>query len=176
MQKIGIDHTLEYSIMMSYALLHRVHVLSRSSLYFINFIHFCVIGGADGVTGINTVSGLMGVRGNGSPWPSVGIERKTTYGGVSGNAIRPIALRDVSSIARALPGFPILAAGGIDSADAALQFLNCGASVVQVCMYTYMYINLYIYMYMYMYVVCTYTYTCTCSYYVYCIIFVCLSS
>ena len=135
--------------------------------YFINFVYFCVIGGADGVTAINTVSGLMGVRGNGSPWPSVGIERKTTYGGVSGNAIRPIALRDVSSIARALPGFPILAAGGIDSADAALQFLNCGASVVQVCMYTYMYINMYMYVctytytcmyiYIYMYVVCTYT-------------------
>ena len=147
---------------MSYALLRGVRVL-RSN-YFINFVYFCVIGGADGVTAINTVSGLMGVRGNGSPWPSVGIERKTTYGGVSGNAIRPIALRDVSSIARDLPGFPILAAGGIDSADAALQFLNCGASVVQVCMYRCMYI--------YMYVVCTYT----CSYYVYCIIFVYLSS
>ena len=38
----------------------------------------------------------------------------------------------VSAIARALPGFPILATGGIDSADAALQFLQCGASVLQV--------------------------------------------
>ena len=47
--------------------------------------------------------------------------------------LRPIALRDVSDIGRKLPGFPILAAGGIDSADAALQFLHCGASVVQVC-------------------------------------------
>lgn len=32
-----------------------------------------------------------------------------------------------------MPGFPILAAGGVDSADVALQFLHCGASVVQVC-------------------------------------------
>lgn len=38
----------------------------------------------------------------------------------------------MSAIARALPGFPILATGGIDSADAALQFLQCGASVLQV--------------------------------------------
>ncbi|XP_046880161.1 LOW QUALITY PROTEIN: dihydropyrimidine dehydrogenase [NADP(+)]-like [Hypomesus transpacificus] len=51
----------------------------------------------------------------------------------SGNAIRPIALRAVSAIARALPGFPILATGGIDSAEAGLQFLHAGASVLQVC-------------------------------------------
>ena len=50
----------------------------------------------------------------------------------SGNAIRPIALRAVSAIARALPGFPILATGGIDSAEAGLQFLHAGASVLQV--------------------------------------------
>lgn len=50
----------------------------------------------------------------------------------TGNAIRPIALRAVSAIARALPGFPILATGGIDSAEAGLQFLHAGASVLQV--------------------------------------------
>lgn len=74
----------------------------------------------------------MGVQGSSAAWPSVGNEKKTTYGGVSGNAIRPIALRAVSAIARALPGYPILATGGIDSADAALQFLHCGAHAVQV--------------------------------------------
>ena len=77
----------------------------------------------------------------------MGKEKRTTYGGVSGNAIRPIALRAVSSIANSLPGFPILATGGIDSADVALQFLRAGArhalaqrvpcvtrrSVVQIC-------------------------------------------
>lgn len=90
-------------------------------------------GGADGVTAVNTVSGLMSIRPDGRPWPAVGKEAKTTYGGVSGNAIRPIALRGVSSIARALPGFPILATGGIDSAETALQFIMAGASCVQIC-------------------------------------------
>lgn len=52
---------------------------------------------------------------------------------MSGNAIRPIALRAVTHIARHLPGFPILATGGIDSAEAGLQFLYGGASVLQVC-------------------------------------------
>ena len=60
----------------------------------------------------------------------IGKEMRTTYGGVSGNAIRPIALRAVSAIAHALPGFPILATGGIDSAEVALQFLYCGARCV----------------------------------------------
>lgn len=52
-----------------------------------------------------------------------------------GNAIRPIALRAVSAIAKALPGFPILATGGIDSAESGLQFLHAGASVLQVTTY-----------------------------------------
>ncbi|XP_067892960.1 dihydropyrimidine dehydrogenase [NADP(+)]-like isoform X1 [Heterodontus francisci] len=90
-------------------------------------------GGADGVTATNTVSGLIGVLADGTPVPAVGRDRRTTYGGVSGTAIRPIALRAVSSIGQALPGFPVLAAGGIDSAEAGLQFLNCGASVLQIC-------------------------------------------
>ncbi|WAR22886.1 DPYD-like protein [Mya arenaria] len=90
-------------------------------------------GKADGVTATNTVSGLMGLKGQGEAWPNVGKSKRTTYGGVSGNAIRPIALRAVSAIANALPGFPILATGGIDSAEAGMQFLYAGASVLQVC-------------------------------------------
>ncbi|XP_077981130.1 dihydropyrimidine dehydrogenase [NADP(+)]-like [Glandiceps talaboti] len=89
-------------------------------------------GGADGVTATNTVSGLMGLKANAKAWPAVGKEKRTTYGGVSGNAIRPIAMRAVSAIGRALPGFPILATGGIDSAESGLQFLHAGASLLQV--------------------------------------------
>jgi dihydropyrimidine dehydrogenase (NADP+) len=75
----------------------------------------------------------MGIRNDGSAWPSIGKQKRTTYGGVSGNAIRPIALKAVSAIGNALPDFPILATGGIDSADAGLQFLQAGASALQVC-------------------------------------------
>jgi len=42
------------------------------------------LGGADGVTATNTVSGLMGLRSSGNAWPAVGKEKRTTYGGVSG--------------------------------------------------------------------------------------------
>lgn len=93
------------------------------------------IGGASGVSAINTVQGLMSVNAKGNPYPAVGREQRTTYGGVSGNAVRPMALRAISAIAQALPNFPILGTGGIDSADTALQFLQCGASLLQVSIY-----------------------------------------
>ena len=40
----------------------------------------------------------------GEAWPAVGTEKRTTYGGISGNAVRPMALRAVSAIANAIPG------------------------------------------------------------------------
>ena len=89
-------------------------------------------GEADGVTATNTVSALMGLKSDGTGWPAVGHRKMTTPGGMSGNAVRPIVLRAVSTIAKALPGFPILATGGIDSAETALQFVYAGASVLQV--------------------------------------------
>jgi len=61
------------------------------------------------------------------------LKKKTTYGGVSGNSTRPIALRDISSIAKTLKGFPIMGAGGVDSGEVALQFLHAGATLIQVC-------------------------------------------
>uniref|UniRef100_A0A915E8L6 dihydropyrimidine dehydrogenase (NADP(+)) n=1 Tax=Ditylenchus dipsaci TaxID=166011 RepID=A0A915E8L6_9BILA len=84
-------------------------------------------GGADGVTATNTVSGLMGVKSDGTAWPSHNLWWSVW------KCYSSIALRAVSAIANELPGFPILATGGIDSAEAGLQFLSCGASVLQVC-------------------------------------------
>ena len=55
-----------------------------------------------------------------------------SVGGLSGPAIKPIALRIVWEVARALPDFPIIGIGGIATADDALEFLVAGASAVQV--------------------------------------------
>uniref|UniRef100_A0A034VUS9 Dihydropyrimidine dehydrogenase [NADP(+)] n=1 Tax=Bactrocera dorsalis TaxID=27457 RepID=A0A034VUS9_BACDO len=90
-------------------------------------------GGAAGVSAINTVQGLMSLKADATAWPAIGTEKRTTYGGVSGNATRPMALKAISSIANKFPGFPILGIGGVDSGEVALQFLQAGASVVQVC-------------------------------------------
>ncbi|KAH8274196.1 hypothetical protein KR018_002474 [Drosophila ironensis] len=90
-------------------------------------------GGADGGSAINTVQGLMGLKADATAWPAIGKEQRTTYGGVSGNATRPMALRAISDIARRVPGFPILGIGGIDSGEVALQFIQAGATVLQIC-------------------------------------------
>lgn len=91
-------------------------------------------GGATGVTAINTISGMMGLKADGTPWPAVGPRKETTYGGVSGNAARPVALRSVSSICNKIgKDFPVMATGGADTASTAIQFLQCGAGVVQIC-------------------------------------------
>jgi len=98
----------------------------------VNIARAAMDGGADGVTAINTVSGMMGMNSKGQAWPAVGKEKRTTYGGISGNAIKPMALKAVSAISNAVPGIPILATGGVDSAEVALQFLQAGATVMQV--------------------------------------------
>ena len=64
-------------------------------------------GGADGVTAINTVSGLMGLNSKGRAWPAVGKEGKTTYGGISGNAVRKIN-SSVQNIINVLAGCGML--------------------------------------------------------------------
>eukprot|EP00055_Hartaetosiga_balthica_P016130 m.100279 g.100279 ORF g.100279 m.100279 type:complete len:997 (-) comp9043_c3_seq1:97-3087(-) len=90
-------------------------------------------GGVDGVTAINTVSGLVGFHGDATPGRlSVGAAHNSTYGGLCGNNIRPLAFKGVTAIAKKCD-IPIMATGGIDSADVTSQFFYAGASVVQIC-------------------------------------------
>src|SRR5262249_41095431 len=49
-------------------------------------------------------------------------------GGLSGPAIRPLAVRMVFQVARALPGFPLMGIGGISGLSPVLEFLAAGAS------------------------------------------------
>jgi dihydroorotate dehydrogenase (NAD+) catalytic subunit len=86
----------------------------------------CVDAGADGVSLINTLLGMV-------------IDTETlrpvlagTTGGLSGPAIRPVAVRCVWQVHQALPQLPILAMGGIRSGLDALQFILAGASAVSV--------------------------------------------
>lgn len=93
-------------------------------------------GGCVGVTAINTVAGVVGFHSDCEGTPrrrGVGQRLLTTQGGLSGNSIRPLALRAVVAIRNKYPALAIMATGGVDSAATALQFLQCGASVVQVC-------------------------------------------
>lgn len=82
-------------------------------------------GGADGLTAINTLIGMA------VDWRAREPVLGKTIGGLSGPAIRPVALRMVYQISQATD-LPIIGVGGIATADDVLQFLAAGASAVQV--------------------------------------------
>jgi dihydroorotate dehydrogenase subfamily 1 len=91
-----------------------------------------VKGGADGISTINTILSIIGVDLRTlRPMPTV--EGCTVAGGYSGQAVRPIALRHVMEIARAIGGVPISGMGGIETGFDAAQFFLLGAHTVQVC-------------------------------------------
>lgn len=95
-------------------------------------------GGADALSAINTVESLIGVDiETATPYPfAYDSELKTpqsTYGGFCGPAVRPIGLRFVSQIAKALPTMPVSGMGGIETWQNAVEYLMVGASTLQVC-------------------------------------------
>ena len=86
----------------------------------------CVDAGADGLSLINTTLGIV-------------IDTQTMRpalagitGGLSGPAIRPLALRCVWQVHAALPDVPLMGIGGIRTGVDALEFFLAGASAVQV--------------------------------------------
>ncbi|HVR89198.1 MAG TPA: dihydroorotate dehydrogenase [Candidatus Limnocylindria bacterium] len=81
--------------------------------------------GADGLTAINTVLGMRIDTKKRRPMLGTG------SGGLSGPAIRPIAVHLTYQVAQAV-AIPIIGAGGITTVEDALEFLMAGASAVQV--------------------------------------------
>ena len=82
--------------------------------------------GADGLTLVNTVLAL-----------AIDAETRRPVlggggGGLSGPAIKPIALRAVRTVSRALPGVPLIGTGGVQSGVDAVEMLLAGASAVAV--------------------------------------------
>jgi dihydroorotate dehydrogenase subfamily 1 len=88
--------------------------------------------GADGISAINTILSVVGIHPKTlRPMPTV--EGYTVPGGYSGQAVRPIALRQVMEIARACPEQSLSGMGGIETGWDAAQFILLGAHTVQVC-------------------------------------------
>ena len=82
--------------------------------------------GAEAVSMINTVVGMRIDIKTRKPYVSRNV------GGLSGPAIRPIAVAKVFLVSRAKLGIPILGMGGIATAEDAIEFLMAGASAVAV--------------------------------------------
>lgn len=81
--------------------------------------------GADAVSLINTLMGM-----------SVNIERRCSNlsigtGGLSGPCVKPVALRMVSQVAKAVD-IPVVGLGGICSAEDAIEFLMVGATAIEI--------------------------------------------
>jgi dihydroorotate dehydrogenase (NAD+) catalytic subunit len=85
-----------------------------------------VAGGAEALSLINTFRAM-----------AIDAERRrpvlaTICGGLSGPAIKPLALRMVWEVHKALPEVPLVGIGGIETGRDAVEFLLAGASAVQV--------------------------------------------
>lgn len=85
--------------------------------------------GADGIVAIDTLG------------PSLAIDIETTqpilgsaggHGWLSGPAVKPLAVRCVADIARAVK-VPVIGVGGISNGRDAIEFIMAGASAVQIC-------------------------------------------
>jgi dihydroorotate dehydrogenase (NAD+) catalytic subunit len=81
--------------------------------------------GADAVSLINTLMGM-----------AVDIERRRRVlsigtGGLSGPAVKPVALRMVYQVAKAVK-IPVVGLGGIMTAEDAVEFLMCGATAIEI--------------------------------------------
>lgn len=80
--------------------------------------------GADGITVVNTIPGLV-----------VDVEARRPAlgfgtGGVSGSAILPVGVLATWKVTRALPAVPVIGLGGVRTATDALQYILAGASLV----------------------------------------------
>ena len=82
-------------------------------------------GGADGITMINTLVGMRLDERTGKPVIANGT------GGLSGPAIKPVAIRMVYDVYKAV-NIPIIGMGGITCAQDVIDFMSAGASAVAV--------------------------------------------
>jgi dihydroorotate dehydrogenase (NAD+) catalytic subunit len=85
----------------------------------------CENAGADSVSLINTLMGMAINIEHRCPELSIGT------GGLSGPAIKPVALRMVWQVAKAV-NIPVIGLGGICSASDAIEFLMAGATAVEI--------------------------------------------
>lgn len=81
--------------------------------------------GLDGVTLVNTLPGRILHATSGRAILGAG------SGGVSGPALRPVAVQSVAAVSAAVD-LPVIGVGGIGHADDARQYLHAGATLVQV--------------------------------------------
>jgi dihydroorotate dehydrogenase (NAD+) catalytic subunit len=82
-----------------------------------------------GATGLSLINTLLGMAID--PW--TGKPRiHNGYGGLSGPAIRPIAIRNVHQVHQAFPEVPIIGMGGVRRVEDVIEFIRAGATAVAI--------------------------------------------
>ena len=99
--------------------------LSPNVTDIVSIARACEDEGADSVSLINTLMGM-----------AIDIERRCSKlsirtGGLSGPAIKPVAVRMVNDVAKAVK-IPVIGLGGISTAEDAIEFLMAGATAIQI--------------------------------------------
>ena len=82
--------------------------------------------GADGLSLINTTLGMAVDPDTGRP------RLRNTFGGMSGPAVRPIAVRAVHQVHQAFPDAPIIGMGGVRTVEDVVELVRVGATAVAV--------------------------------------------
>jgi dihydroorotate dehydrogenase (NAD+) catalytic subunit len=100
--------------------------LSPNTFEVVDVARAAIAAGATGLTLVNTLLGL-GIDAD-NRRPVLG----NVTGGYSGPPIKPVALRVVHDVSRALPGTPVIGTGGIASGTDAVEMLLAGAAAVGV--------------------------------------------
>lgn len=89
---------------------------------------------AEGATGLSLINTILGMA---IEFDREEIVFNNTYAGLSGPAVKPIALRILHQVAKAVD-LPIIGMGGITSYKDVLEFLMAGATAVEVGTYNFM--------------------------------------
>jgi dihydropyrimidine dehydrogenase (NAD+) subunit PreA len=92
----------------------------------------CKRAGADGISAINTVGGIIGIDIDTGIPISSDIDDVAVMSGLSGPLIKPIGLRVVAEIASRID-IPVCGIGGISRWKDVVEYIMVGATVVQVC-------------------------------------------
>ena len=90
-------------------------------------------GGASGFSAINTIKSVTDLNVH-TYVASPAVHGQSSFGGYSGSAVRPVALRFIAELGKnpALKGMPVSGMGGIETWNDALEFILLGSGTVQV--------------------------------------------
>lgn len=100
--------------------------LSPNTTELVSIAKAAVDAGADGLTLINTVLGMSIDAASGR------LSTSRAPAGLSGPAIRPIAVRCVHEVTAALPGVSVIGTGGVSDGGSAVEMMRAGATAVGV--------------------------------------------